>query len=76
MMANSNLAQAEQYLKHLERSLKEIGDQHKLLHDAHSTLQTNLHESISVISQSWAKVIHLFVILDGLRESLQETTDD
>lgn len=37
--------------------------------------QTKLHESISVVSQSGAKVINLFVVLDGLRQSLQETND-
>lgn len=71
-MANSNLAQHEQLLKSLELTLKEIGDQHKLVHDILSVIQTNVHEASSHVNTSWSKVVNLFVTCDQLRSTRLE----
>jgi len=53
MMAKSNLVQHEQYLKSLEKSLKEICDKHKHLSD--------------LIHESWTLTMEQFVVTDHLR---------
>jgi hypothetical protein len=52
-MAKINLAQHEQYLKSLEKSLKEICDKHKQLYD--------------LIHESWTLTMEQFVVTDHLR---------
>ena len=59
-MANTTLAHHEQYLKLLEKSLKEIGDQHKLMQNSLTELHTHVNDS-------WSKVLNLFVTTDHLR---------
>lgn len=71
-MANTNLAQHEQYLKSLEHILKEIGDQHKLIHDSLVELQSHSRAARDNVNQSWSKVLNLFVVVDKLRSSQLE----
>lgn len=71
-MANTNLAQHEQYLKSLEHILKEIGDQHKLIHDSLVELQSYSLAVRDNVNQSWSKVLNLFVVVDKLRSSRLE----
>ena len=52
-MSKTNLAQHEQYLKHLETSLKEICDTHKQMDD--------------LMRHSWTMVMQLFIVADDLR---------
>ena len=54
-MAKINLSQHEQYLKSLEKSLKEICDKHKQLYD--------------LIHESWTLTMEQFVVANNLRET-------
>jgi DNA topoisomerase IA len=53
MMVKQNVAQHEQYLKHLEASLKEICDKHKQIKD--------------LVNESWTMTMEQFVVADNLR---------
>ena len=75
-MANTTLAHHEQLLKSLEHSLKEIGDQHKLVHDILSVIQADVHEACCNANTSWSKVVNLFVTVDQLRSSRLEFEKD
>lgn len=75
-MANTNIAHHEQLLKSLEHSLKEIGDQHKLVHDSLSELQTHSREAWNNVNAAWSKVVNLFVTIDQLRSSRLEFEKD
>ena len=66
-MTNINLAQHEQILKSLEQSLKEIGDQHKLMLDSLTELQTHYRFASHYIKESWSQILHLFVKVEQLR---------
>lgn len=66
-MANTNLAHHEQILKLLEKSLVEIGDQHKQAIDALAELQTQSHLACSYLSDAWSQVLNLFVKAEQLR---------
>jgi len=52
-MAMANLAQHEQHLKSLEKSIREICDDHKQMYE--------------LVHQSWTKAMQLFVIIDDVR---------
>ena len=52
-MAAKNLAQHEQHLKHLEKSLREICDKHKQVYD--------------LVHESWTMTMEQFVITEHLR---------
>ena len=54
-MAKTNLAQHEQHLKSLEKSLKEICDKHQQLYH--------------LVHQSWTLTMEQFVTVDNLRAS-------
>jgi hypothetical protein len=54
-MAKINLSQHEQYLKSLEKSLKEICDKHKQLYD--------------LIHESWTLTMEQFVVTNNLRDT-------
>ena len=57
-MAKSNLSQHEQLLKNLEKSIREICDDHKKMSE--------------LVHQSWTKSMQLFVITDDLRSTRLE----
>jgi hypothetical protein len=57
-MAKINLSQHEQYLKSLEKSLREICDKHKQLYD--------------LIHESWTLTMEQFVVTDHLRTTRLE----
>jgi hypothetical protein len=64
-MAGKNLAQHEQHLKSLEKSIREICNDHKQMYE--------------LVHQSWTKAMQLFVIIDDVRTTLldfekEETT--
>jgi hypothetical protein len=64
-MAAKNLAQHEQHLKSLEKSIREICNDHKQMYE--------------LVHQSWTKAMQLFVIIDDVRTTLldfekEETT--
>jgi len=59
-MAKSNVAQHEQHLKLLEKSIKEICDKHKEVNDT-------INQSWNMINESWNMTMKLFVIADDLR---------
>ena len=52
-MSKTNLVQHEQHLKHLEKSIREICDDHKQMYE--------------LVHQSWTKSMQLFVITEDLR---------
>lgn len=52
-MAKTNLAQHEQHLKSLEKSLKEICDKHQQLYH--------------LVHQSWTLTMEQFIVTDHLR---------
>ena len=52
-MAAKNLAQHEQHLKHLEKSLREICHNHKQVYD--------------LFHESWTMTMEQFVMADNLR---------
>jgi len=54
-MAMANLAQHEQHLKLLEKSIREICDDHKQMSE--------------LVHQSWTKSMQLFVMTDHLRST-------
>jgi hypothetical protein len=57
-MAKTNLVQHEQHLKHLEKSIREICDDHKQMYE--------------LVHQSWTKSMELFVLTDDLRSTRLE----
>jgi hypothetical protein len=57
-MAKTNLAQHEQHLKLLEKSIREICDHHKQLYD--------------FVHESWTKTMQLFLVTDDLRATRLE----
>ena len=71
-MANTNLAHHEQILKQLEKSLAEIGNQHKQALDALAELQTQSHLARSYLSDAWSQLVNLFVKAEALRSTRLE----
>ena len=61
-MAKTNLSQHEQYLKSLEKSLKEICDKHKQVY--------------GLIHESWTLTMEQFVVADHLRATRLEFEKD
>jgi hypothetical protein len=61
-MAKLNLAQHEQHLKSLEKSIREICDHHKQLYD--------------LVHDSWTKAMQLFLVTDDLRATRLEFEKD
>lgn len=57
-MAKTNLAQHEQHLKLLEKSIREICDDHKQMYE--------------LVHHSWTKSMQLFVMTDDLRSTRLE----
>jgi hypothetical protein len=58
MMAKTNLVQHEQHLKHLEKSIREICDDHKQMYE--------------LVHESWTKTMQLFLVTDNLRATRLE----
>jgi len=57
-MAKTNLVQHEQRLKHLEKSIREICDDHKQMYE--------------LVHESWTKAMQLFLVTDNLRATRLE----
>jgi len=57
-MSKANLVQHEQHLKLLEKSIREICDDHKQMSE--------------LVHQSWTKSMQLFVMTDDLRSTRLE----
>jgi septal ring factor EnvC (AmiA/AmiB activator) len=68
-MANTNLAQHEQILKSLEQSLKEIGDQHKMVYESLAKLHTSSRQAWDDVNAAWSKIVKLFVTIEELRST-------
>jgi hypothetical protein len=61
-MSKTNLAQHEQYLKSLEKSLRAICDKHKQLYE--------------LVHESWTLTMEQFVVADHLRTTRLEFEKD
>lgn len=61
-MAKTNLSQHEQYLKSLEKNLKEIDGSYQKIVDSHQEMNNGLHAISNLIFK-------LFLIVNDLREA-------